>query len=235
MSVYDEIRDKLPLSTVVSKYTKLVPVDPSVGKYKARCPLHSEKTPSFYINESLGVFYCFGCKKGGTVIDFIHEHDGIPIREIPAYVQETYGIKLNDVRDTSVQSARGKQLQVLQLFVDFFATQENKKHALGYLKKRIPGLTEDILEEYSIFYVPKNNSVDIFLETLPQELIDVARELNLVYKTHNGRLFLPFANRVIFPIRTCCTGPKGPVRIETGLPDQAVGLGIRVAPARKGR
>ena len=202
MSVYDEIRDKLPLSQVVSKYTKLIPVDPSAGKYKARCPLHSEKTPSFYINEGLGVFYCFGCKSGGTVIDFIHEHDGIPIREIPAYVQEAYGIKLDNAPNSSVSSKKGKQLQVLKLFVEFFNTEENRATALNYLKNRIPKATEDLLDAYSIFYAPRGKSAQIFVESLPDDLVNAAIDLRLLYRTRNGGLFLPFTNRVIFPIRT---------------------------------
>jgi len=202
MSVYDEIRDKLPLTQVVSQYTKLLPVDAAAGKYKGRCPLHNEKTPSFYVDDGLGVFYCFGCKKGGSVIDFIHEHDGIPITEIPVYVRDVYGLELSGVGDTETKSKRTKQLKVLEAFVNKFNIPTGRAIALQYLKKRIPNITEDVLRRYAIFYVPSGQLVAEFIDTLSEDEADIASELRLIYTKRSKRPILPFVNRVIFPIRT---------------------------------
>jgi len=202
LSAYDEIRAQLPLSRVVAQYTKLIPVDPSAGKFKAKCPLHKEKTPSFHINDDLGVFYCFGCKKGGSVIDFIHEHDGIPIPEIPAYVRDVYGIKISENISDEARSKRTQHLKFLKLFIEYFNTGKNIVQALSYLKGRIPNISQSDLERFSIFYVPDDASVDTFLKSLSQDELNTGLDLGVIYKTKSGKFFMPFKNRIIFPVRT---------------------------------
>jgi DNA primase len=70
----NQVRD-LAIEQVIDKYVTL---KKSGGSYRACCPLHDEKSPSFYVTPSKNIFKCFGCGKGGDAIEFVMEKDGLP-------------------------------------------------------------------------------------------------------------------------------------------------------------
>ena len=201
MSVYDEIREKLPLKDVVGRYTKLVSAGP--GKYKGLCPLHNEKTSSFYINEELGVFHCFGCKQGGTVVDFISLKEGIPVGEVPAFVKNEFGLDIGEEGNDATRTNRKDRLDFFKLTVEYFKDENSVLEALKYLKKRVPAIEKALIDKYDIFSITNKEKVDSFLSMLTPDQLKIAESLGVYYPPQYGRTgFFTFYNRVVFPIKS---------------------------------
>jgi len=74
----DEIRARVPLSDIVGRRIAL---QRAGREYKAPCPFHAEKTPSFYINDQKSFFHCFGCGAHGDAVGFLMRHDGLAFPE----------------------------------------------------------------------------------------------------------------------------------------------------------
>ncbi|MGQ9727010.1 MAG: CHC2 zinc finger domain-containing protein, partial [Candidatus Fervidibacter sp.] len=84
------IRDQVNIVEVVSAYVRLTPA----GKnYKALCPFHQEKTPSFFVSPDKGLWHCFGCGAGGDVIDFVQRIENLTFAEAVAKLARQLGIR----------------------------------------------------------------------------------------------------------------------------------------------
>ena len=86
-----EIRSRAKIVEIISEYVTFK----KAGKnYLALCPFHSEKTPSFHVNEEKQIFYCFGCQKGGDVITFLREINNLSFVEAVSQLARRYGLSL---------------------------------------------------------------------------------------------------------------------------------------------
>jgi DNA primase len=95
--VVDLVRDRADIVAVVRER---VPSLRQRGRsFTGLCPFHNEKSPSFSVNPDKGFFYCFGCKKGGSVIDFVMEADGLTFREAVRDLGERFGVEVREERD----------------------------------------------------------------------------------------------------------------------------------------
>jgi DNA primase len=74
----DLIKEKLNILDIVSNYIKL---EKAGAQFKASCPFHNERTPSFYISPSRGSYHCFGCSEHGDIFSFIMKIEGVPFKE----------------------------------------------------------------------------------------------------------------------------------------------------------
>ena len=89
--ILNEFNNRHKLSDFISKYVQLTPRGNShIGK----CPFHNEKTPSFTISDDKGLFYCFGCKEGGNVINFISKYKNLTFRESLKFLASYLGIEI---------------------------------------------------------------------------------------------------------------------------------------------
>ena len=90
-NLIDEIRDKCNISEIISQY---IPLKRAGRNFKALCPFHQEKTPSFMVSPDKGIFHCFGCGAGGNVFNFIMKYEGLEFPQVVRMLAQKTGVKL---------------------------------------------------------------------------------------------------------------------------------------------
>ena len=195
----EEIRDKLDIVDVVSRYIDL---RPSGSNFKALCPFHDEKTPSFVVSPEKQIFHCFGCGASGNVINFVQKIENISFIEAVKMLAKEAGVPLEEKEDKGTERKKALIYGVLEfaaLFYKKLLRRETGKEAYAYLVKR--GITPPIIETFSIGWAP-------FAEyTLGTEAErrgytkETLVESGLIYKTKDDRYIDYFRGRIMFPIR----------------------------------
>src|SRR3970040_548819 len=91
----EEVKNKTDIVSLISEY---IEVKKAGRNYKANCPFHGEKTPSFMITPELQIYKCFGCGRSGDVFTFLEEHEGMDFSESLKYLAEKAGVKLTEFK-----------------------------------------------------------------------------------------------------------------------------------------
>ncbi|MEK7867846.1 MAG: CHC2 zinc finger domain-containing protein, partial [Candidatus Omnitrophota bacterium] len=94
-NILNEIQDKCDIVEVISSY---IPLKPSGRNFKACCPFHHEKTPSFVVSPDKQIYHCFGCNSGGNVFNFLKEYEKIDFIDAVKMLAEKTGVKLPESR-----------------------------------------------------------------------------------------------------------------------------------------
>jgi DNA primase len=199
----------VPIDEVVGDYVSL---RKSGSRYKAPCPFHNEKTPSFVVSPTLGIYKCFGCQKGGNAIQFLMDIDNLSFSESAKILANRYGITLEETRTFEDQdNYKEKQLhrESIQAAVDFAAdyfqqqlheTEEGTSIALPYFRER--GFTQETIKKWQLGYNPEN------WESLTNAALqkgyksEFLLEAGLIKQRDNGSFYDLFRHRVIFPIHS---------------------------------
>ncbi len=197
MESKDQIKEHISIVDVASLYVSLKPA----GKnFKALCPFHTEKTPSFFVMPEKNSFSCFGCHKFGDIFTMVQEMENITFVEAMHFLAEKFNIPLEKSRFNPVK--KDEYLQLNELALEFFKESllagEEGRTALRYLKKR--GLQPETIERFSLGYAP--NAWDGLAGRLRQKKasLEKAVELGLLVKGDKNRPYDRFRGRVIFPI-----------------------------------
>jgi DNA primase len=194
-----EIKSKIDIVSLINGY---VPLQKSGRNFKANCPFHAEKTPSFMVSQELQIFKCFGCGESGDAFSFLQKYEGMDFYEALQFLAEKAGVKLE--RDFSQgRSEKEKYYKANLLAAQFYQYILLKhglgKKALGYLQKE-RGLTLATIKEFGLGFAPdKSDALFSFLKNKKgissQDLVTAG----LVVQ--RGRDFFDrFRGRVIFPI-----------------------------------
>lgn len=175
------------------------------GRFKALCPFHTEKTPSFIVSRDRQSFYCFGCEKGGDAITFLRDHEGMNFREALEHLASRAGIRLPEFtgRSKTEDSVREGILALAKDAQRFFAgvLKDPKRGQAGHehLEKR--GLSDETVKLFGL-----GCAMDTWTGLLDD--LDTKRHSNQVldasglFKTSDkGRRYDFFRNRLMFPIR----------------------------------
>jgi len=195
--VMETIKDRLDIVEVVSERVSL--------KRRGRnwvglCPFHTEKTPSFTVNQEKQMFYCFGCGAGGDVITFWMKSENLDFPSAVRDLADRLGIEVPENRPEK-SSQLEKYLAINQTAAEFFSTilhaRSQGKQALGYLKKR--GLSLEIIKIFKLGFAPMSYNLTRHLKRSgfsPQDAVPIG-----LLKKKGEDAFVPvFRNRVIFPI-----------------------------------
>lgn len=187
------IRSRMPIHELVGRYVALKSA--GKGRWKGLCPFHQEKTPSFQVDETKGLCYCFGCKSGGDIFAFLQKIEGIEFREALDRLAQETGVELPQYKGKS--GPRKETLQVLELAQGYFRAHLGGE-PLAYLQRR--GLTPESVETFGLGYAPPGwDGLLKFLHAQgvsPQEGLEAG-----VLMEKEGRFFDRFRNRVTFPIQ----------------------------------
>jgi len=198
-----EIRDRASILEVVSDYVSLK----KTGRnYKGLCPFHSEKTPSFMVNEEKQIFHCFGCGEGGDVFAFLMKTGHFSFPEAAEELAKRYGIKLLRRESSPIQKKEMAKREVLfrinqlasEYFHDLLTQKREGEVGRKYLTQR--SVSEQIIKEHRLGYSPErwDGLVQHLIEKkVPLEL---AWELGLILPKKKEGWYDAFRKRVIFPI-----------------------------------
>ena len=182
------------LSQLISKYVTLTPRGNSfVGK----CPFHDEKTPSFNVNDSKGLYHCFGCKAGGNVITFIQEFKNFSFPETIKYLSNYLGIDFV-YEDSERLNQQNKLFRILSLANDLFVKNlKTNNSAINYLKSRKIDL--ESIDKFHIGFCPNEEKIINYFSDYGISLEDL-KKTDLFIKKEDNNFFGRFKGRITFPI-----------------------------------
>ncbi|MBD3414648.1 MAG: DNA primase [Candidatus Aminicenantes bacterium] len=202
MDAVDQIKQVASIIEIASQYTSL---KKRGRRFVGLCPFHSEKTPSFTIDEDRQLFHCFGCGAGGDLFTLVMEKENLSFPESVRYLAEKYNVELPKHKKMSSkqQSLKEKLYKITNQTLAYykknlFNTAEGKQ-GLQYLKKR--GISEDLINQLKIGYAL--NSWDSLLQyfQLNKQNINMVEKTGLVMRRKNKSGFYDrFRGRVMFPI-----------------------------------
>ncbi len=193
----EDLLARADLAELVSSYVQL---EKKGGRLWARCPFHNEKTPSFTVSPDKQMYYCFGCGKGGGIINFVMEIERLNFTEAVEFLARHYHMDLPSQEDESLLRARERLYEANREAARFFhqCLQDPKfSPPWEYIRKR--GLTPDTIRRFGIGYAPDGwHALTDHLKAkgfTPSELVQV----NLAGEK-NGRVYDFFRHRLMFPI-----------------------------------
>lgn len=157
MNENEEIKSRLPIEQVVGGY---IPLKKAGRIYKALCPFHGEKTPSFSVNPERGIFKCFGCGEGGDIFDFVMKMEGLTFPEALRLLAEQAGVKIEErnFKDDKANSGISKQrlfslnTYAAKLWHTILTQHPKAESARTYLKNR--GVHDETIAMFQIGYAP---------------------------------------------------------------------------------
>jgi DNA primase len=189
--IIDQIREQTDIVQIIGEY---LPLKKSGKHFRTLCPFHSEKSPSFYVNQERQIYHCFGCGAGGSVITFLMQYEKLPF---PDAIKKLAG-KLGIVIATEATSYKYQALYDANEFATDFYTNnlEKSKPASEYLKSR--KLSDITVKRFRIGYAPTGNL--LFHSARKQGLTEESLiKAGLVVKKVDGYHDW-FYNRITFPV-----------------------------------
>lgn len=197
----DELRNRVSIVDVVGAKVKLTRKG---REYQACCPFHSEKTPSFTVNETKGFYHCFGCGAHGDIIKFEMDANNLPFIDAIQKLANKAGMQVPQLSHESHEEAekRNSQYDIMELAAKFFEKclkLAEGRTAMDYLFNR--GFDDGIISKFRLGYAPNNNGLKALLNSKGIDEREMA-ELGLISipedKSRRSHDF--FRDRVIIPI-----------------------------------
>jgi len=191
-------------------------------RFVGLCPFHTEKTPSFSVSPSKGLYHCFGCGKGGDAIGFLRDVEHLEFAEAVERLAKEAGVALRYEGDTPAERRVASKRQALvraneaafELYHRTLLEAKEGEEARGYLQTR--GIDREVAAEFEIGYAPA--SPDFLLRRLVKSLsAELLVEAGLALKDQEGNVRDRFRRRVTFPVHD--------------LSGKAVGIGARILPS----
>jgi len=196
MDETEQIKQKINIVDLISEY---IPLKKAGVNFKAPCPFHDEKTPSFVVSPERQIFKCFGCQKSGDIFTFLMEKEGMEFKEALEFLAKKAGITL--IQTESKKDFRQRLFEVNLKAQEFFHYILTKhllgKNALEYLKGR--GVTEKSIEDFGLGYAP--NSWESLTKFLLKRNFTISEiiSVGLAVPSRQGG-YDRFRARIIFPL-----------------------------------
>jgi len=197
-----EIRNRASIVEIISDHVTLK----KAGRnYMGLCPFHTEKTPSFTVNEEKGIFHCFGCQTGGSVFQFLMQLDQLTFPEAVERVAKRYGITIERAEGSRIRQESGERDLLYRIneraadnYHRILVERPEGKKALDYLKAR--GVDESVARRFVLGYAPLSGSGLIESVKQGKLLAKDALRLGLVGQRNGEQLYEKFFGRLMFPI-----------------------------------
>lgn len=180
------------------------------------CPFHNEKTPSFHVSVSKGIYKCFGCSEGGDSVRFIMELEKYSYPEAIRYLAEKYQIPVQETIESAEASGEKDHRESLMIVThwanaffqkNLWESEEGTSIGLSYFRER--GYRDDVIRKFELGYSSQEWSDVYDSAVVAGYKEDFLVETGLVVKKDNGGLYDRFRGRVMFPIHNLTGRPLG--------------------------
>ena len=188
----EALKSSIDIVDVIGNYLELKKAG---ANYKANCPFHGEKTPSFVVSPSKQIFHCFGCGVGGDAIKFVMDYEKLSYPEAVEKLASSFNFSLRYTQGDDSYSDIKRILESIQIW--YVKTLEHTPKAKEYLTSR--GISQNSIEKFGIGYVSDSQSVIKFLNSTHLPL-PKAVEAGILAQDDKGNLYARLIDRVIFPI-----------------------------------
>ncbi len=198
----DQLKERLPIEEVVGRKVRLAR---SAGQYKGLCPFHAEKTPSFSVHPGRNSYKCFGCGKGGDIITFVRETEGLSFLEALAILADQAGVQMPQTFSRGERQApeeRQQVREVLQLARRWMQEQlrgPEAASARSYLKDRC--IPEEAWNTFGLGWAPRDRQA--FLRECERHKLPLAAAEKaglLLEDKERGQSKARFWERLMFPV-----------------------------------
>ncbi len=174
----------------------------------ACCPFHNEKTPSFHVEPSRGIYKCFGCGKAGSAVGFIMEYERLSYQEALKYLARKYHIEVKEKEETAEDIAARQRNESLlaasefafNFYRDQLKTDEGRAVGLQYFHSR--GLEDDTIAKYGLGWAPRSKNAFTEAATKAGYKAEYLTATGLCAQWDDGSLHDRFYDRVMFPIHS---------------------------------
>ena len=207
----ESVEKVLEATDIVDLISSYIQVKKAGSQFRANCPFHHEKTPSFYITPSSQRFHCFGCGKGGDAISFVRDHENLPFVDAVKKLAAKAGVHIveesSDPNAEQSGRSRGRLLdihrQATAFFHELLMHDSGAKHARDYMKSR--GFGSTMAENWSVGWMP--DQPKLFLDWARakkftgRDLVDSGMASMREENNPRSGLYVRFQDRLMFPIR----------------------------------
>ncbi|MCO5272365.1 MAG: DNA primase [Cyclobacteriaceae bacterium] len=200
----EEVKDRLDIVDVISDFITL---KKSGQNYKALSPFTNEKTPSFFVVPSKGIFKDFSSGKGGDSFTFLMEHEGMSYAEAIRFLAKKYGVEVKETEATDQEAGKQGEREGLYILMDFakkyfhsnlLHDEEGQSIGLSYFRER--GFNDKSIEKFELGYALngwENFGKEALAKGYSQDLLG---KTGLVVKKEDGSSYDRFRGRVVFPV-----------------------------------
>jgi DNA primase len=201
----DRVRDAVDFVELVSARTDLRRAGPA--RYEGLCPFHDERTPSFGIDPTQKVYYCFGCQASGDVFTFVQDTEGVDFKGALELLAERYGVELQreaeDPREAEQRQRRGRLLELLSRTAAYYERylweSTEARRARDYLQER--GLGGEVLRAFRVGYAPSAWDRVLLASRSGKFSNRELYDAGLAQRSRqNGQLYDRFRSRIMFPL-----------------------------------
>lgn len=189
----ESLKNSIDIVDVIGNYVELRKAG---ANYKANCPFHGEKTPSFVVSPSKQIYHCFGCGVGGDSIKFVMELEKLSYPEAIEKLASMYNFSLRYTKGSSDYSDAKRVLEAIGQW--YIKNLDRNQTAMQYLINR--GISQNSIETFEIGYVPSGQEVMQFLQSVLLPLPKAA-EAGIIAQNESGSgYYARLVERITFPI-----------------------------------
>jgi len=187
----EEIKSKIDIVDFISEYINL---SKTGQNYRALCPFHPEKTPSFFVSPSKQIFHCFGCGKGGDVLSFLMEYEKLSFIEALSILATKAGIEFQINKSSTYSISKDKLYRIYEIATEIYSKKLSESQiAQKYLTER--GINQESIEIFKIGYASEEK------DFLYQQLKKLGLDEKIIKTSGLVSNFMDFfRNRIIIPI-----------------------------------